>query len=238
MKLLFYGVALQWRLDVRSRSLLITCYVVPLLFFAVMGSIFSSTQPTAEDTLIPSMCVMGVSMGALIGMPPSLSELYGSDIRKLYRASGIPAWLGLAATGLSALLHLLLMCGIICAAAPLLFDSRIPERLPLFSLSLAFLIVVSLAVGGVLGLAVNTQSKLTMLSQLVFLPSIMLSGILFPADLLPDFLRGLGLLFPATWGYRLLTGGTLTVLWPLLIQLAIAVVLCSLLLRRQRHEEY
>ena len=29
-----YGTALQWRLDIRSRTLLITCYVVPLLFFA------------------------------------------------------------------------------------------------------------------------------------------------------------------------------------------------------------
>ena len=28
-----YGTALQWRLDIRSRTLLITCYVVPLLFF-------------------------------------------------------------------------------------------------------------------------------------------------------------------------------------------------------------
>ena len=58
-----YGTALQWRLDIRSRTLLITCYVVPLLFFAMMGGIFTSVNPSARETLVPSMTVMGVSMG-------------------------------------------------------------------------------------------------------------------------------------------------------------------------------
>lgn len=36
-----YGFVLQWKLDLRSRTMLITCYAVPLLFFAVMGGILS-----------------------------------------------------------------------------------------------------------------------------------------------------------------------------------------------------
>ena len=72
MKAFLYGTALQWRLDLRSKSLLITCYVVPLLFHALMGGIFTSINPESKATLIQSMTVMGVSMGALIGLPPSL----------------------------------------------------------------------------------------------------------------------------------------------------------------------
>ena len=34
-----YGIYLQWKLDIRSKTLLITCYIVPLLFFAIMGGI-------------------------------------------------------------------------------------------------------------------------------------------------------------------------------------------------------
>ena len=45
MKAFLYGTALQWRLDLRSKSLLITCYVVPLLFYALMGGIFTSINP-------------------------------------------------------------------------------------------------------------------------------------------------------------------------------------------------
>ena len=32
-----YGVSLQWKLDIRSKTLLITCYIVPLLFFCNYG---------------------------------------------------------------------------------------------------------------------------------------------------------------------------------------------------------
>ena len=68
MKALLYGIALQWKLDIRSKTLLITCYMVPLLFFAIMGGIFTSIMPESKDTLVPAMTVMGASMGALIGL--------------------------------------------------------------------------------------------------------------------------------------------------------------------------
>ena len=70
----------------------------------------------------------------------------------------------------------------------------------------------------------------------LFLPSIMLSGIMFPAQLLPDALEKLGRLFPATWGYQLLGGGEaeLSGYALLLTVLAGAAGLCCLLLRRSR----
>ena len=51
---------------------------LPLLFFAIMGGIFTSLMPEAKNTLIQSMTVMGVSMGAFIGVPPSMVEVYGT----------------------------------------------------------------------------------------------------------------------------------------------------------------
>ena len=52
MKALFYGITLQFKMDIRSKSLLITCYLVPLLFFAIMGEIFTSITPESKNTLI------------------------------------------------------------------------------------------------------------------------------------------------------------------------------------------
>ena len=106
----FYGVALQWKLDIRSRSLLVTCYVVPLIFFLLMGGIFTSVMPGMRSTLIQSMIVMSVSMGAFIGLPPSLIETYGSDISKVYKANGVPVYLGLVTMFLSAWIHLMISC--------------------------------------------------------------------------------------------------------------------------------
>ena len=233
MSAFFYGLALQWRLDIRSKSLLITCYVVPLLFFAIMGGIFTSINPEAKATLIQSMTVMGVTMGALIGLPPSLAEVYGSDIKKMYRANGVPLYLGLVSMAISAFLHLSMMSVIICVAAPFAFDAALPASLPQYACSLAVLIAVSLSIGSVLGLAVRNQAKLTMISQLFFLPSIMLSGIL-----LPQFFEMLGKLFPATWGYALMVGEgfSFATLWPLAALFAAAGVILMALLKRLQAE--
>lgn len=238
MSAFLYGVVLQWKLDIRSRSLLITCYIVPLLFFMVMGGIFTAIIPESRETLIPSMTVMGVSTGALIGLPPSLLEIYGSDIKKVYRANGVPLYLGMFSIFLSAFIHLSIMSAIIYLAAPVIFDASVPSNPPLYFSSLAIFTTVSLSVGCVLGLSLKNQAKLTMISQLIFLPSIMLSGIMFSADLLPGSLAAAGKLFPAAWGYKLLltNGFNADSLLPLTAILTAAVLFCIFMLKKLKSE--
>ena len=190
-----YGVVLQWKLDIRSKSLFVTCYIVPLIFFLLMGGIFLSVMPEMRSTLIQSMIVMSVSMGAFIQMSPSLLETYGSDIKKVYKANGVPLCLGLVTMFISAFVHLLSSCLIIMLLAPILFDAVLPVSLPFFFLALVIYILVSLSIGSILGLLIKNQAKLTMTAQLIFLPSIMLSGVMFPIDLLPDFLKIIGYIF-------------------------------------------
>ena len=231
-----YGVTLQWKLDIRSKSLLVTCYIVPLIFFLLMGGIFTSVMPAMRSTLIQSMIVMSVSMGAFIGLPPSLIETYGSDIKKVYKANGVPLYLGLVTMFLSAFVHLMISCAIILLLAPILFEAALPVQLPLFFFALAIYIIVSLSIGSVLGLVVKNQAKLTMMAQLVFLPSIMLSGIMFPIGLLPGFLEVIGRIFPASWGYRLMSdnGFCLENLWYLILVFCSAVIICTILLNKQK----
>lgn len=229
-----YGVFLQWKLDIRSKTLLITCYIVPLLFFVIMGGIFTSIMPEARSTLIHSMTVFGVTMGALIGLPPSLVEIYDSDIKKLYKANGVPLYLGLVLTNISAYIHLLIMSVILYIAAPLIFHAEIPENAALYFIRLAVFIAVSLSVASIIGLSVKDQAKTSMFSILVFLPSIMLSGIMFPMELLPKAFEAIGKIFPASWGYRLMAerGGQFESLLPLLLISVLAIVICGILLRR------
>ena len=231
-----YGIALQWKLDIRSKSLLVTCYIVPLIFFLLMGGIFTSVMPEMRNTLIHSMMVMGVSMGAFIGLPPSLIETYGSDIKKVYKANGVPIYLGLVTMFFSAFIHLMIACAVIVLLASIFFEAVLPAQLLIFFFALAVYIMVSLSIGSILGLIIKSQTKLTMIAQLVFLPSIMLSGTMFPIELLPDFLRMIGRIFPAFWGYRLMLddGFCLENLWYLIFAFFAAVIVCGIILKKQK----
>ena len=238
MNCFLYSLVLQWKLDIRSKSLLVTFYIVPLIFFLIMGGIFTSVIPEMGSTLIQSMIVMSVSMGAFLGLPPSLVEIYGSDIKKIYNANGVPIYLGLVTILLSAFVHLMMTCIVILLLAPILFKASLPTQLPIFLLSLTIYIIVSLSIGCILGLTLKNQAKLTMIAQLVFLPSIMLSGIMFPISLLPDFLQVIGHVFPAYWGYRLMleNGFSIENLWYMLFIFCIAVMIGILLLNKQKSE--
>lgn len=234
MRAFLYGVFLQWKLDMRSKTLLITCYIVPLLFFAVMGGIFTSVMPQAKDTLIQSMTVFGVTMGALIGLPPSLVEIYSTDIKKVYKANGVPLHLGLVLTNISAYIHLFIMSVVLYFAAPLAFNAEIPDNPGRYFISLAVFIAVSLSIASIIGLAVKDQAKTSMVSIIIFLPSILLSGIMFPIDLLPKAFQTAGKIFPASWGYRIMADYIFQLknLVPLTVLFVLAVFACIILLRR------
>lgn len=234
MRLFFYGIMLQWKMDLRSKSMLITCYLVPLLFFVLIGEIFLSVMPQTKATLIPTMTIMGICMGAVIGMPPSLGEIYGTDIRKMYKANQVPMSYGVFVSSASSLLHLLILSLIIYLTAPVIFDVSLPEQPAGYFGKVIIFAVVSLSIGAVIGCGILDQAKIPMVSQIVFLPSIMLSGIMFPADFLPKTLRMAGRLFPASWAYRWMTdaGSSMENFLPQLLIFAVMAILCTWKLRR------
>lgn len=205
MKAFLYGVGLQFKMDIRSKTMLITCYLVPLVFFFFMSGIFTSIDPSAVNTLISSMSVFVITMSALIGLPPSLGEVYGGDIKKVYKANGVPLSLGVVTQFISSFIHTLIVCLIVFVVAPFMFKAKLPANLPLYFCSLVALLCVILAIGCIIGLLVKTQAKQTMVAMIIFLPSVMLSGIMFPATMLPDFMQYLAYIFPATIGFQAMT---------------------------------
>lgn len=209
MKSYLFTLYLKTKLDLKSADILITYYLVPLGFFLVMGAVFTSIMPEVETTLIASMSIFAVTMGALIGTPSGILEYIGVDIRKTFQSVGIPLHTVISTTVISGLLNLIIMSLIIYLVAPVAYGALRPERIGLFVLGLLVLILTTLLLGILIGLYGKTTSMVTMLSQVVFLPSMMLSGIMFSADMLPRPLQYLGMVLPATHGMKILSGESL-----------------------------
>lgn len=47
-------------------------------------------------------------MGTLIGLPPSIIEIYGTKIKKMYYANNVPIYFGLVSLTISTLIHLII----------------------------------------------------------------------------------------------------------------------------------
>lgn len=226
MMALLYGIGLQFKFDIRSKSMLITCYLVPLVFFFFMSGIFTSIDTTATKTLISSMTVFTITMSALMGLPPALAEIYGTDIKKVYKANGAPIWFGIITQFISSFIHTIIVCLIIFAVSPLVFKAELPSELLWYFLSLIALLAVTLAIGCVIGLLFKQQAKLTMIAMIIFLPSIMLSGIMFPAEMLPQFMQYIAYALPATIAFKAMTNFQV---WHIPVLLGLFILLCAVI---------
>ena len=126
------------------------------------------------------------------------------------------------------------MCTIIFFIAPILFDASIPSNIPVYYCSLAIYIATTLSIGS-RGLVMKNMAKLTMVSQLVFMPSLMLSGIMFPTNLLPEILEQIGRVFPASWAFKATTSSEFDIVLyiPMIAIFVISVIICRLVLLKK-----
>ncbi len=240
MNAFFKHLWIQFKMDIRERGTLMTYYLVPLIFYFVMGAVFSSINPLARQTMAATMVIFAVTMGAVLGIPIPIVKMRESGVLRSYRVFGIPGWAVLFIQAVSAFLHLLIVSIIIFITAPLFFGASYPLRFIAYFLSLFILLFSSIMIGLFIGVAAKSQPIATMLSQAIFLPTVMLGGIMFPSSMLPGPLRILGRLLPATYmmesfsgiAFRLPTNIDATL--SLLIAVGIGVVAGGLTLERFR----
>lgn len=197
---------IQLSMDIRERGTLLVFYIVPLGFYAVVSSVFASVNPLIKPVLSATMVIFSITMGAVIGIPPSLVKLRETGTLRAYQVNGIPGFSVLMSMGISALFHLSVVSMIISVSAPLLFGAETPRYIGGFIAVLAAFLFCSVTTGLLIGATAKTQSIAVLLSQAVFMPSLMLSGIMFPNHLLPQFFEHLGSIFPATHAMRAFNG--------------------------------
>ncbi|QSO45833.1 ABC transporter permease [Alicyclobacillus mengziensis] len=192
-------LSLQLKLDVRDRGTLLNFYLVPLLFFFVVGAVFASVNPLTKTTLAASMSVFAVTMGAVMGFPPPLVKLRETGTMRAFAVNGIPGPAVLAVHALSAFVHLLVVATVIGVAAPLVYHASVPNNPSRYAVVLVVLLFASISIGLAIGVTARSQTFTAMFSMLVFLPSLLLSGVMFPTSMLPKILQWVGYIFPATY---------------------------------------
>lgn len=206
MKAFVKYLEIQMKMDLRDKGTLLNFYLVPLVFFFVMGAVFSSVTPQMKTTLAATMTLFALTMGAVMGVPIPIVRMRESGTLRAFRVNGIPAAAVLAVQALGAFLHLLVVSVVIFIAAPAVFHSAMPKNFWLYFAVLAVFLGASIGVGMLIGVFSKSQPFATMLSMAVFLPTMLLSGIMFPASMLPKAFVWVGRIFPATHALQAFLG--------------------------------
>jgi ABC-2 type transport system permease protein len=188
----------EFRTGIRNKQLLMMNYLFPLGFFLMMGFVMAGINPLFLDTMTPAMVVFAVLAATLLGIPDQLVNARENGIFRSYKINGVPSTSIVSIPALTTMLHLVIVTVIITATAPLLFDA--PSPLNWLGYALVF-VAFAFCMSGISVLigVVSPNSRVTVLySQIFFIPSILLAGMMFPYDMLPNGVGKIAQLLPAT----------------------------------------
>ena len=228
----------------RDKSLLLMNYLFPLGLFIMMGFLMGAVNPAFNETIIPAMIIVAIMSIALLGMPNPIVSDRTEGVYRSFKINGIPAAHILSVPPLGNLLHILLVSAIITALAIPLFSAGLP-------VNWAFVIGVDIAaffamagLGMLIGVISSNPRATILYSQIFFLPSMILSGLMIPFDMLSPAMQRVSLLLPATHAMNAFRGlaygweTSFSAVWSLVILLAgglIAFALAVFLFQWDNH---
>jgi ABC-2 type transport system permease protein len=216
----------EFRTGIRDKTLLLMNYLFPLGLYILLGFLMADLNPDFVPTMIPAMIIIAIMSGTILSLPTPLVGAREAGIFRSYKINGVPSISILTIPALTTILHMVIVASIITATAPLLFDA--PSPVNWFGFILFFLLAAFAHAGlGMLISVISSNSRAVVLwSQLVFLPSMLIGGLMIPLNTLPEALSKVGLLLPATHAMNVFQdlaqnqAATFDPLWSVIILLA------------------
>jgi ABC-2 type transport system permease protein len=186
---------LERRMFWRNPSAAFFNFLLPLLFLAMFGAIFAGTQ-SSLDVIVPGIAGMSIMSTTFTAIAMNLTFLREQGILKRVRGTPMPSSAYLAGLAGNAITNTAIQVTIVVLAGRVLFGTGWPDD----PLSLLAFVVLGAATFAALGVALshaipNFESAPAYVNA-VFLPLIMISGVVYDAKNAPAVLRDIAEALP------------------------------------------
>ncbi len=198
MKALANHFAFEFKTGLRDSNQLLMNYLFPLAFYALMGLVMTKINPLFAETMVPALVIFAALASTLLGLPGPLVELREAGIYRSYRINGVPATAILLVPALTTAFHALLVGVIIVVTGPAFFDAVSPIHWGAFVLITLLVVFCCTGLGSLIGVISGDSRAVVLFTQLIFLPSMLLGGLMMPLDILPKSVLPFSLLLPAS----------------------------------------
>jgi ABC-2 type transport system permease protein len=184
-------------------------FALPLLFLGLFGAIFSGDQENL-DIIVPGIAGMSIMATTFSSLVMGVTFLREEGVLKRMRGTPLPTGAYLAAVGANAVTNAFAQVAIVVLAGRTLFGIGWPEDWA----ELVVFTAVGVACLASLGVAwshvVPNFDSAAAYQNIVFLPTIFISGVFFDNDHAPTFLRDLAQVLPLTHVIDGLSGALVT----------------------------
>jgi ABC-2 type transport system permease protein len=202
MKAFIHHLAYDFKTGIRDKSKLLMNYLFPLVFFALVGGFMTAVNPFFKETMLPAMLLFAYMSSALLTLPSIFLEARESGIFRSYRINGVPSVSIISIPVIGTAVHMAVVSVIMSLAGIALFGGKAPTNVAGYAAAAVLAYLTMSGLGVLIGIAANNTNISTLLAQLVYIPSIILGGLMVPASVFPSGFRRISLLFPATHAMR------------------------------------
>jgi len=196
----------EFKTGLRNSSQLLMNYLFPLTFYSMMGLVMTQINPTFKDTITPAMIVFAVLSSAILGLPGPAVQAREAGVYRSYKINGVPVFSILSIPALTSVFHVLIVATIITLTAMSLFGGTAPVNWGSFVLVTLLTAFACSAIGSLISVMASNPQSSVLLSQLIFLPSMLLGGLMVPANMLPESVRVISALLPASYAMQAYLG--------------------------------
>ena len=206
MRLFLHQFRAEQRLFWRSRELAFFTFLLPIVFFLLLGSAYGDDKIngiSGYQYLLAGMIGYGAASTTFAGLALLLVIRRESGVLKRLRATPLPPATYIAAVLASIIVIFLIEAAILVALGKIAFDVPLPDSI--FSLLVALLVgAASFAALGI-GLAslIRSAEGSSAVVNALYLPVSFISGAFFSEDAFPRVLRVVGEILPLSHLIRL-----------------------------------
>lgn len=198
------AAALTWRqyrlerkMFWRNPSAAFFNFVLPLLFLALFGAIYSGSQADL-DVIVPGIAGMSIMTTTFVALAMNLVFLREQGVLKRLRGTPLPSGAYLASLALHAITNTTIQLTIVIGAGALLFGVGLPSDWLMLAVFVGAGVACLASLGVALSHAIPNFDSAPAYVNAIFLPVIVLSGVFYDAEAAPTFLRDIAQALPLT----------------------------------------
>lgn len=199
MKAYLALIKIDLKLALRARSVIFFNYLFPLIFFFVFAQAFKADQSGGAITQVVTMvAVIGVLGNGLFGAGMRAVQERENNILRRYKVTPISPAPLLVASMVTGLLTYLPYIVLMLSLAHIRYGMEFPPRIVSLLLFASVGLVAFRAIGLTVASVVNSTQESAILTQVLYLSMLFLSGASFPLTMFPKWLMVVTQFIPAT----------------------------------------
>lgn len=198
--------AFEFKTGLRNPNLLLLNYLFPLGFYAMMGLVMTQINPGFTETMVPAMVVFAIMASTILGLPGPLVESREAGVFRSFKINGVPALSILTIPVMTTIFHVLITSTLIVLTGPALFKGIAPVHWGAFALVALVTAFACGAFGALIGVISANAQATVLWSQLIFVPSMLIGGLMLPLSLLPKAILPFSALLPTSHAMQAFLG--------------------------------